>query len=69
MKEKLERITKEKTDCMRLIAKMQEEVYEKEDNCTELKTTIIELEDTSISMKESYEYMIRVSLIFRMHIV
>lgn len=47
---------------MRLIVKMQKEFDDKEDNCTELKTTIIELEDTSISMKESYEYMIRVSL-------
>lgn len=47
---------------MRLIAKIQKEFDEKEDSCTELKTTILELEDTSISMKESYEYMIRVSL-------
>jgi len=49
-------------DCLRLIAKMQEEFDEKENNYSQLKTTITELEDTSINMKESYEYIIRVSL-------
>lgn len=41
---------------------MQEECDEKENSCSQLKSTIIELEDTSIGMKESYEYMIHVSL-------
>lgn len=47
---------------MRLIAKMQEKFDEKEDSFKQLKSTILELEDTSITMKENYEYMIRVSL-------
>ncbi|XP_018407442.1 PREDICTED: uncharacterized protein LOC108783384 [Cyphomyrmex costatus] len=59
LKEKLEKITKEKTECLKLIVKMQKESDEKENNCCELKTTITELEDTSISMKKDYEYMIR----------
>ncbi|KYQ57008.1 Protein SAAL1 [Trachymyrmex zeteki] len=58
LKEKLEKITKEKMECLKLIAKMQEEFDEKENNYRQLKTTITELEDTSISMKEDYEYTI-----------
>lgn len=49
-------------ECLKLIAKMQEEFDEKENNYRQLKTTITELEDTSISMKEDYEYTIHVSL-------
>lgn len=49
-------------DCLRLITKLQDECDEKESTYSQLKTTITELEDSSINMKESYEYMIRVSL-------
>ncbi|XP_011693811.1 PREDICTED: uncharacterized protein LOC105453499 isoform X3 [Wasmannia auropunctata] len=59
LKEELEKVIKEKMDCLRRIAKMQEEFDEKESNCSQLKITITELEDTSLSMKESYEYTIR----------
>lgn len=62
LKEKIEKITKEKMDCMRLIIRMQEEFDEKEDNCRHLKTMISELEESNVSMKESYEYTISVSL-------
>ncbi|XP_018343708.1 PREDICTED: uncharacterized protein LOC108749461 isoform X2 [Trachymyrmex septentrionalis] len=58
LKEKLEKITKEKIECLKLITKIQEEFDEKENNYCQLKTTITELEDTNISMKEDYEYMI-----------
>ncbi|XP_039302575.1 uncharacterized protein LOC105194543 isoform X8 [Solenopsis invicta] len=58
LKEKLEKITKEKESFIDVIAKMQEEFEEKEDSCRYLRTTITELEDTSISLKENYECMI-----------
>ncbi|XP_018369157.1 PREDICTED: uncharacterized protein LOC108765104 isoform X3 [Trachymyrmex cornetzi] len=58
LKEKLEKITKEKMECLKLITKIQEEFDEKENNYCQLKTTITELEDTNISMKEDYEYTI-----------
>ena len=61
LKEKVEKISKEKLDCLRQIARLQEEFDGKENECNELKDTMTELENTNISMKEIYEYKIRVS--------
>ncbi|EGI57194.1 Protein SAAL1, partial [Acromyrmex echinatior] len=58
LKEKLEKITKEKMEYLKLITKIQEEFDEKENNYCQLKTTITKLEDTNINMKEDYEYTI-----------
>ncbi|XP_012054982.1 PREDICTED: uncharacterized protein LOC105618053 [Atta cephalotes] len=58
LKEKLEKITKEKMECLKLITKIQEEFDEKENNYYQLKTIITKLKDTNISMKEDYEYTI-----------
>ncbi|XP_070526010.1 inositol 1,4,5-triphosphate receptor associated 2 isoform X2 [Cardiocondyla obscurior] len=58
LKEKLEKITKEKMDYMKLIIKMEEKLNEKEDSCKQLKSTVDELEDSKISITESYKSMI-----------
>jgi len=58
----VEKISKEKTNCLRQIARLQEEFDERENECNELKVTITELESTNISMRETYEYKIHVSL-------
>ncbi|XP_036149163.1 uncharacterized protein LOC105830282 [Monomorium pharaonis] len=58
LKEKLEMITKEKMNCIEVIAKMQEEFDEKENNFRHLKSTITELQDSSINIKENYECVI-----------
>ncbi|XP_067209273.1 uncharacterized protein [Linepithema humile] len=59
LKEKVEKISKEKTNCLRQIVKLQEKFDEKENECNELKVTMTELESTNISMRETYEYKIR----------
>jgi len=58
----VEKISKEKKDCLKQIARLQEEFDEKENECNELKVTMAELESTNISMRETYEYKICVSL-------
>lgn len=58
----MEKVSKEKMDCQKQIAKLQEEFFEKEIEYERLKATMIELQDTNNSMKETYEYTIRVSL-------
>lgn len=63
LKDKVEKINKEKVYCLKHITKLQEEVDEREDECKQLKATVAELKDTSVSMRETYEYTIRVGLI------
>ncbi|KAL6265416.1 hypothetical protein P5V15_002212 [Pogonomyrmex californicus] len=58
LKEKLEKISKEKMECIRQFTRMQEELDEKENECKQLKTTITELTDSNLNMKETYEYTI-----------
>lgn len=58
----MEKVTKEKMEYQKQIVKLQEKFYEKEEENERLKTTMAELQDTSISIKDSYEYTIRVSL-------
>ncbi|XP_014469577.1 PREDICTED: uncharacterized protein LOC106741772 isoform X2 [Dinoponera quadriceps] len=58
LKEEMEKISKEKRDCIKQVARLQEEFCEKEEECEKLKVTIAELQDTNSSMKESYEYTI-----------
>lgn len=58
----MEKISKEKIDCMKQIAKMQEKFDETEDECKQLKVTIAEMEEISIKMRESYDQTIHVSL-------
>jgi chromosome segregation ATPase len=61
LKDKVEKINKEKINCLRQIAKLQEEFDEREDECKQLKATVAELKDASNSLKEIYEFTIRVS--------
>jgi len=61
LKDKVEKINKEKINCLRQIAKFQEEFDEKEDECKQLKATVAELKDASNNLKEIYEFTIRVS--------
>jgi len=58
----VEKISKEKIDCMKQIAKLQEKFDETEDECKQLKVTIAEMEEISIKMRESYDQTIHVSL-------
>lgn len=57
----MDKISKEKTDYVREIAKLQEQFYEREEECGRLKITMTELQDTNNSIKENYESMINVS--------
>lgn len=62
LEEKIEKLSKEKTDAMRQVIRLQEEFDEKENECKYLKAAMAELEDTSIGLKKSYEYTINVSV-------
>lgn len=62
LKDKLVKINKEKLCCLKQITKLQEDFDEKEDECKHLKATVTELKDTNSSMRDTYEYTIRVSL-------
>ncbi|XP_071554414.1 uncharacterized protein [Temnothorax nylanderi] len=55
LEEKLEKITKEKIDCMKKINKMQKEVNEKDESCKQLEVMVINFKGTNNNMKESYE--------------
>lgn len=61
LKEEMERISKEKRDYVKQVAKLQEEFCEKEEDWEKLKITTAELQETISDMKETYEYTIRVS--------
>ncbi|XP_011345233.2 uncharacterized protein LOC105283844 isoform X2 [Ooceraea biroi] len=59
LKDKVEKISKEKVICLRQITKLQEEFNEREDECKQLKVTVTELKDASSNMKDTYEFTIR----------
>ncbi|XP_019699985.1 uncharacterized protein LOC105189740 isoform X4 [Harpegnathos saltator] len=59
LKEEMEKISKEKKDCIKQVARLQEEFCEKEEECEKLKVMMTELQDTISNMKETYEYTIR----------
>ncbi|KAL6436956.1 hypothetical protein ACFW04_004944 [Cataglyphis niger] len=58
LKCKVEKISKEKTDCMKQIARLQEKFDETENECKQLKVTIAELEEINIKMRETYDQTI-----------
>lgn len=58
----MEKLSKERANCLKQIVRLQEEFDEKENECNELKTTMAELESTNHSMRETYEYKICVSI-------
>ncbi|XP_020283673.1 uncharacterized protein LOC109854705 isoform X4 [Pseudomyrmex gracilis] len=58
LEEKIEKLNKEKTDAMKQVIRLQEEIDEKENECKYLRIVMAELEDTSIGLKKSYEYTI-----------
>ncbi|EFN71542.1 hypothetical protein EAG_04592 [Camponotus floridanus] len=58
LKCKVEKISKEKIDFMKQIAKLQEKFDETEDECKQLKVTIAEMEEINIKMRESYDQTI-----------
>lgn len=58
----MEKISKEKNDCMKQITRLQEKFDETEDECKQLRVTISELEKISIKMRETYDQTIHVSL-------
>lgn len=57
----MDKLNKEKTDYTRQIAKLNEQSYEREEECGKLRIRMAELEDTNSSIKENYESMICVS--------
>ncbi|XP_050451809.1 uncharacterized protein LOC126851669 isoform X5 [Cataglyphis hispanica] len=58
LKCKVEKISKEKTDCIKQIARLQEKFDETENECKQLKVTIAELEEINIKMRETYDQRI-----------
>lgn len=58
----MDKIGKEKLDCMKQIAKLQEKFEEMEEECKQLKVTIAEMEEINNKMKENYDQTIHVSL-------
>ncbi|XP_029674353.1 uncharacterized protein LOC115242296 isoform X9 [Formica exsecta] len=58
LKCKVEKIIKEKMDCMKQIARLQEKFDETENECKQLKVTIAELEEINIKMRETYDQTI-----------
>ncbi|KAM0726495.1 Inositol 1,4,5-triphosphate receptor associated 2 [Formica fusca] len=58
LKCKVEKISKEKMDCMKQIARLQEKFDETENECKQLKVTIAELEEINIKMRETYDQTI-----------
>ncbi|XP_029165441.1 uncharacterized protein LOC114936427 isoform X3 [Nylanderia fulva] len=58
LKSKVEKISKEKMDCMKQIIRLQEKFDDTEDECKQLKVTITELEKMSIKMRETYDQTI-----------
>ncbi|XP_032673235.1 uncharacterized protein LOC116845069 isoform X3 [Odontomachus brunneus] len=58
LQEKLEKINKEKRDCIKQVARLQEELCEKEEECEKFKVMIAELQDTNSSTKDIYEITI-----------
>lgn len=61
LKDKINKINKERTDYVRQIARLKEQFCKREEEYDRLKVTMVELEDTNSSMKENYESIVRVS--------
>lgn len=62
LKEQIEKFNRKERDYVRQANRLQEELYEKEDECEKLTATTAELQDTNSSIKEIYENTILVSL-------
>ncbi|XP_072746042.1 uncharacterized protein [Anoplolepis gracilipes] len=58
LKNKVEKISKEKIDCVKQITRLQDKFNETENECKQLKITITELEEINIKMKETYDQTI-----------